>query len=120
MVGGPAVGTMLRLVRPVGMGAVAGLVGVALSLTHEWCLPRHPVYTVVLFVQPLALLYLTAVVASISEQSEPEDILDELDTFLDEHDHIDVPVPSADAVRDDYHAHRHHENLERLAESGGE
>ena len=55
-----------------------------------------------------------------SEQSKPEDILDELDTFLDEHDAPDVPVPPADAVRDDYHAHRHRENLERLAESGGE
>ena len=119
MVGGPAVGTMPRLVRPVGRGAVAGLVGVARSLTHDWCLPRHPVYTVVLFV-PLAFLSLTAVVASMSDQSNPVDILDELDTFLDEHDHIDVPVPSADAVRDDYHAHRQRENLEGLAESGGE
>ena len=57
---------------------------------------------------------------TVFEEHAPEDILDELDTFLDEHDHIDVPVPSADAVRDDYHAHRHRENLERLAESGGE
>ena len=54
------------------------------------------------------------------EQSNSGDILDELDTFLDEHDHIDVPVPSADAVRDDCHAYRHRGNLERLAESAGE
>ena len=54
------------------------------------------------------------------EQSNSGDILDELDTFLDEHDARNVPVPSADAVRDDYHAYRHRENLERLAESGGE
>ena len=57
---------------------------------------------------------------TVIEERAHEDVLDELDTFLDEYDHIDVPVPSADAVRDDYHAHRHRENLERLAESGGE
>jgi predicted ArsR family transcriptional regulator len=57
---------------------------------------------------------------TVIEERAPEDILDELDTFLDEHDAPDVSVPSADAVRDDYHAHRHRENLERLAESARE
>jgi len=52
------------------------------------------------------------------EERTPEDILADPDTFLDEQDAPDTP-PSADAVRDDYHARRHRENLERLA-TGGE
>ena len=47
-----------------------------------------------------------------------EDILGNLDTFLADHDAPEAPLPSSDAVRDDYHAHRHRENLKRLADSG--
>jgi hypothetical protein len=38
--GGPAVGTMPRLVRLVGRGGVAGLIGVARSLTHARVFPE--------------------------------------------------------------------------------
>lgn len=49
------------------------------------------------------------------DERDPEDILRDLDTFLDERDAPDAPLPSAATVRDDYHARRHRENLERLA-----
>ena len=45
----------------------------------------------------------------------PEEILTELETFLDERKESSVPLPSAEAVQDDYHARRHRKNLERLA-----
>lgn len=43
---------------------------------------------------------------------DPDAILDDLDTFLDGRE---PTTPSVDAVREDYHARRHRENLERLA-----
>jgi predicted transcriptional regulator len=49
------------------------------------------------------------------EERDPEDILGALETFLEERDAPEPPLPSTDAVREDYHARRHRENLERLA-----
>ena len=46
-------------------------------------------------------------------ERDPEDILDELDTFLNERD-TDVPLPPIEELRDNYHARRHREHLERL------
>ena len=43
----------------------------------------------------------------------PEDILNDLDTFLDERD-TDAPLPPMEKLRDDYHARRHRERLECL------
>lgn len=51
------------------------------------------------------------------EERDAAAILDDLDTFLEADDGPDAPIPSAEEVRDDYHAHRHRENLERLATS---
>ena len=50
-------------------------------------------------------------------ERDPEDIIATLETFLDERDGLDSPLPSAntDAVREDYHARRHRENLDQLA-----
>jgi hypothetical protein len=50
------------------------------------------------------------------DERKREDVLDALETFLAEQNVPETP-PSAAAVRDDYHAHRHRENLERLAGS---
>lgn len=47
------------------------------------------------------------------EGRNAEDILSDLDTFLDECD-TDAPLPPMEALRDDYHARRHRERLERL------
>lgn len=52
------------------------------------------------------------------EERDAEDIIEELEQFLNEGDAPAAPLPSAEAVRDDYHAHRHRENLERLAREG--
>lgn len=49
------------------------------------------------------------------EERGTDDVLDVLETFVEEGDAPESPLPSAEAVRDDYHAHRHRENLERLA-----
>jgi predicted ArsR family transcriptional regulator len=49
------------------------------------------------------------------EERAPADILGDLDTFLNERAAPDAPLPSVEAVGDDYHARRHRENLERLA-----
>lgn len=46
---------------------------------------------------------------------DPEEILTELETFLAEREEPGAPLPSAEAVQDDYHARRHRKNLERLA-----
>lgn len=51
------------------------------------------------------------------EERAPEDIIENLETFLAERDVPDAP-PFTETVRDDYHAHRHRENLERLARDG--
>jgi hypothetical protein len=47
------------------------------------------------------------------EGRNPEDILNDLNTFLNECD-TDAPLPSMEELRDDYHARRHWERLERL------
>ena len=54
------------------------------------------------------------------EERDPEDVIDALETFLDERDAPKSPLSStsADGVRDDYYARRHRENLERLAGDG--
>ena len=49
-----------------------------------------------------------------TKERDPEEILNDLETFLSERD-ADTSLPSLDEVRDDYHARRHRENLERLA-----
>jgi len=50
-------------------------------------------------------------------ERDPEDIIATLETFLNERDVPEPPLPSADtdAARDDFYARRHRENLERLA-----
>lgn len=52
------------------------------------------------------------------EERPPEGIIEELEAFLTGRDAPDAPLPSAETVRDDYHAHRHRENLDRLAHEG--
>ena len=42
-----------------------------------------------------------------------EDILSDLETFLNERD-TDSPLPPMEELRDDYYARRHRERLERL------
>jgi predicted ArsR family transcriptional regulator len=49
------------------------------------------------------------------EERDAEDIIANLEAFDAEGEPPASPLPSAEAVRDDYHAHRHRENLERLA-----
>ena len=49
------------------------------------------------------------------EERDPEDIIEVLEAFVEEGDAPEPPLPSAEAVHDDYHAHRHRENLDRLA-----
>lgn len=49
------------------------------------------------------------------DERDAEDIIADLEAFIEETDATELPLPSADAVRDDYHAHRHRENLECLA-----
>lgn len=53
-------------------------------------------------------------------ERDPEDVIATLETFLDERDAPKPPLPSADtdAVREDYHARRHRENLDRLVSDG--
>lgn len=53
-------------------------------------------------------------------ERDPEDVITTLETFLDERDTLAPPLQSADAdaVREDYHARRHRENLDRLASDG--
>lgn len=51
-------------------------------------------------------------------ERDPEDVIDTLETFLGERDVPEPPLPSTDSVREDYHARRHRENLERLASDG--
>ena len=50
---------------------------------------------------------------NIEEEHNPEDILSDLNAFLNECD-TDAPLPPIDELRDDYHAHRLQERLERL------
>ena len=49
------------------------------------------------------------------EERDAEDIIADLEAFDREGDAPEPPLPSAEAVSDDYYAHRHRENLERLA-----
>lgn len=57
-----------------------------------------------------------AVDQTIRPGRDSEDIIDDLDTFLD--DREEPTTPSVNDVREDYHARRHRENLERLASNG--
>jgi predicted ArsR family transcriptional regulator len=54
------------------------------------------------------------------EERDLEDVIDALETFLDERDTPEPSLPStsADGVHEDYHARRHRENMERLADDG--
>jgi hypothetical protein len=54
------------------------------------------------------------------EERDPGDVIDALETFLDERDAPESPLSSTstDGVRDDYYARCHRENLERLAGDG--
>lgn len=49
------------------------------------------------------------------EERDADAIIEQLETFIEEGDAPESPLPSAETVSDDYHAHRHRKNLERLA-----
>lgn len=49
------------------------------------------------------------------EERPAIDIIKDLEVFIEEGDMPTPPFPSAEAVREDYHAHRHRKNLECLA-----
>ncbi len=52
------------------------------------------------------------------EERPAGEILDDLDAFIEAGDAPAPPLPSVEAVSEDYHARRHRENLERLAREG--
>lgn len=52
------------------------------------------------------------------EERDAEDIIEVLEAFIEEGDAPESPIPSTETVRDDYHAHRHRENVEHLAREG--
>lgn len=49
------------------------------------------------------------------EKRPAREILEDLEAFIEDGDVPAPPLPSPETVREDYHAHRHRENLERLA-----
>lgn len=49
------------------------------------------------------------------EERPAQEILTDLKAFIEDGDTPAPPLPSAKAIREDYHARRHRENLERLA-----
>jgi predicted ArsR family transcriptional regulator len=52
------------------------------------------------------------------EERDAAAIIENLETFIERGNAPESPLPSAETVSDDYHAHRHRENLERLAREG--